>query len=137
RSAIHGSSTVFWRLRRNDGTARATIVPHIMHTTLLVSINREIEVAEDFQNWSAALERATGVRAGLLRKTVATLRTPRQHSHHVSTRSQYGPMHWPHRPAGCPVEDDQCERRGRCNIGSPSMKPLFVPAIVLLGVSVA
>src|SRR5262249_5827082 len=53
------------------------------------------------------------------------------------TRSQYGPMHWPHRPAGCPVEDDQCERRGRCNIGSPSMKRLFVPAIVLLAVSAA
>ena len=56
-----------WRFRRGDATARATIVPHTMQTTLLVWINEEIEVADDFQDWSAALERATAVRAGLLR----------------------------------------------------------------------
>lgn len=38
-----------------------------MQTTPIVWINEEIEIAEDFRDWSTALEHANGVRGVLLR----------------------------------------------------------------------
>jgi hypothetical protein len=58
--------TVIWRLRRGDRTAYATIIPHTMQTTLVVHVGEGIEDAEDFLEWSGALERADVVRTRLL-----------------------------------------------------------------------
>jgi|1186.fasta_scaffold1134300_1 hypothetical protein len=63
----YANRTVIWRLRRERQTAHATIIPHTMHTTLVVHVDDGIEDAEDFVEWSGALERADVVRARLLR----------------------------------------------------------------------
>jgi hypothetical protein len=59
--------TVLWRLRRDDQTAHAEIVPHKLQTTLIVWRDDAIEDAEDFVEWSGALGRADVVRDRLLR----------------------------------------------------------------------
>ena len=66
--STYTNPTVIWRLRRDCQTAHATIIPHTMQTTLVVWMDDEkIEIAEDFLEWSGALERADVVRARLLR----------------------------------------------------------------------
>ena len=59
--------TVIWRLRRENQTAHAMIIPHTLHTTLLWWIDEKIESAEDFIEWEGALERAEAVRDRLVR----------------------------------------------------------------------
>lgn len=58
--------TVIWRLRRDSQTAHAMIVPHKLQTTLLWWIDDGVREAEDFVEWTGALERAEVVRARLL-----------------------------------------------------------------------
>ena len=59
--------TVIWRLRREGEAARAVIVPHTLQTTLVWWIDDHIDGAEDFLEWSGALERADVVRGRPLR----------------------------------------------------------------------
>jgi hypothetical protein len=59
--------TVIWRLRRADQTAHAEIVSHKLQTTFIWWIDNAIEDAEDFVEWSGALERSDVVRDRLLR----------------------------------------------------------------------
>jgi hypothetical protein len=59
--------TVMWRLRRNNQTAHAMVVPHKMQTTLLWWIDERIDGAEDFVEWDGALARADVVRARFLK----------------------------------------------------------------------
>ena len=59
--------TVIWRLRREERTAHAMIVPHTIQTTLVWWIDENIDGAEDFIEWSGVLERADVVRARLLK----------------------------------------------------------------------
>jgi hypothetical protein len=62
----HTDPTVIWRLHREGEVARAVIVPHTLQTTLVWWINDQIDGAEDFLEWSGALERADAVRARLM-----------------------------------------------------------------------
>jgi hypothetical protein len=58
--------TLIWKLQRDEQSARAVIVPHTLQTTLVWWINDGIDGAEDFLDWSGALERADAVRVRLL-----------------------------------------------------------------------
>lgn len=59
--------TTIWRLRRDDRTAHAEVIPHQKQTTLILWIDDGIQDAEDFVEWRGALERADVVRDRLLR----------------------------------------------------------------------
>jgi hypothetical protein len=59
--------TVIWRLRRDGQTAHAEIVPHKLQITFIWWIDNGIEDAEDFVEWTGALERADIVGARLLK----------------------------------------------------------------------
>ena len=54
---------VIWRLRRDKHTAHGTIIPHTRQTTLVWWIDDEVQDAEDFVDWTTAVERADVVRA--------------------------------------------------------------------------
>ena len=58
--------TILWRLCRDDQIAHAEIVPHKLQTTFTWWIDDGIQDAEDFVEWTGALERADVVRARLL-----------------------------------------------------------------------
>jgi hypothetical protein len=60
--------TILWRLRRDERTAHAEVIPRRSQATLLVWIDNGIDGAEDFIEWGGAIERADVVRAGLLRE---------------------------------------------------------------------
>ena len=56
----------FERLHCDGKGARAVIVPHTMQTTLVWWVGDQIDGAEDFVEWSGALERADALRSRLL-----------------------------------------------------------------------
>jgi hypothetical protein len=64
----YAEPTVIWRLRRDRQRAHAEIVPHKLQTTLVCWIDSAIEDAQDFCEWSGALERSDVVRDRLLRE---------------------------------------------------------------------
>jgi hypothetical protein len=64
---MYAEPTVMWRLRGASQTAHSEIVPHKLQTTFVWWIDNAIEDAEDFVEWTGALERSDVVRDRLLK----------------------------------------------------------------------
>lgn len=63
----YSERAVLWRLRHSSGSrARATLIPGTPASTLVIFLDDEFERGENFDDWSAALDRAEAVRADLL-----------------------------------------------------------------------
>ena len=59
---------MLWRLRDVDGNqARATIIPGVPQSTLVIFVNDKFERGENFEDWAQALARADEVRASLIK----------------------------------------------------------------------
>jgi hypothetical protein len=58
---------VIWRLHREGQRAHAEIAPRKLQTTFIWWIDNRIEDADNFVEWTGALDRAGIVRARLLR----------------------------------------------------------------------
>jgi hypothetical protein len=56
-----------WRLRDADGNqARATIIPGVPASTLVIFVNDRFERGENFEEWAQALAKADEVRVSLI-----------------------------------------------------------------------
>jgi hypothetical protein len=63
----YSEPAVLWRLCDADGNhARATIIPGVPHSTLVIFLNDQFEKGENFEEWAQALARADEVRASLV-----------------------------------------------------------------------
>jgi hypothetical protein len=63
----YSEPAVLWRLRDAQGNqARATIIPGVPHSTLVIFLNDQFDRGENFEEWAQALARADEVRASLL-----------------------------------------------------------------------
>ena len=66
-SASYSEPAVLWRLRDAAGNrARATIIPGVPQSTLVIFLNDRFERGENFQEWGQALARADDVRMSLV-----------------------------------------------------------------------
>jgi hypothetical protein len=66
-SASYSEPAVLWKLRDLDGNqARATIIPGVPQSTLVIFVNDQFERGENFEEWTQALGRAEEVRASLI-----------------------------------------------------------------------
>jgi hypothetical protein len=66
-SVSYSEPAVLWRLRDPEGNrARATIIPGVPRSTLVIFVNDRFERGENFEEWALALARADEVRASLV-----------------------------------------------------------------------
>ena len=66
-SVSYSEPAVLWRLRDPDGNrVRATIIPGVPQSTLVIFVNDRFERGENFEEWALALARADEVRASLV-----------------------------------------------------------------------
>jgi hypothetical protein len=66
-SVSYSEPAVLWRLRDAEGNqARATIIPGVPQSTLVIFLNDRFERGENFEEWAQALARANEVRASLV-----------------------------------------------------------------------
>ena len=67
-SVSYSEPAVLWRLRDVDGNqARATIIPGVPQSTLVIFVNEKFERGENFEEWAQALARADEVRTSLIK----------------------------------------------------------------------
>jgi hypothetical protein len=67
-SVSYSEPAVLWRLRDVDGNqARATIIPGVPQSTLVIFMNDRFERGENFGEWAQALARADEVRTSLIK----------------------------------------------------------------------
>jgi hypothetical protein len=63
----YSEPAVLWRLRDAEGNqARATVIPGVPQSTLVIFLNDQFDRGENFEEWAQALARADEVRASLL-----------------------------------------------------------------------
>jgi len=63
----YSEPAVLWRLRDLDGNqARATIIPGIPQSTLVIFVNDQFARGQNFEEWAQAIARADAVRASLV-----------------------------------------------------------------------
>jgi hypothetical protein len=63
----YSEPAVLWRLHhRDEGHARATIIPGVPTSTLVLFLNDKFERGENFEEWGAALARAEQIRRQLI-----------------------------------------------------------------------
>ena len=66
-SVSYSEPAVLWRLRDPEGNrSRATIIPGVPQSTLVIFVNDQFERGENFEEWALALARANEVRASLV-----------------------------------------------------------------------
>ena len=66
-SVSYSEPAVLWRLCDADGNqARATIIPGVPQSTLVIFLNDRFERGENFDEWAKALARADEVRSSLI-----------------------------------------------------------------------
>ena len=64
----YSEPAVLWRLRDSEGNqVRATIIPGVPQSTLVIFVNDRFERGENFEEWALALARADEVRAALVK----------------------------------------------------------------------
>ena len=63
----YSEPAILWRLRDADGNqARATIIPGVPASTLVIFVNDRFERGENFEEWAQALAKADEVRISLI-----------------------------------------------------------------------